>query len=463
MIMNKTIKKPLNSALYIRVSTDRQAKEGDSLEAQEDALKEYAKKHGYIIVDKYIDGGESGQKFNRTNFQRMLNDVKNGKIDIIIMTKLDRWFRNPADFYKTVEILKKYKVDWKTIWEDYDTTTASGEFWLNMSLSMARMEAKRTGERIESVFDYKYNVQKTACTGNVVYGYKIGKDKRIEIDETKSKYIRELFNHYIECNNLLKTVRWFQENCEVKSYGSIKIYLTNTTYIGQFVRKKTGEILKDYYPRILDDKTFYEVQNLLKKNIKSKKNIGNTKPYIFSGLLKCKKCGYNLSGNTSHKNHYYRCKRAVEGITCNNKTMISELYIEKYLIDNIYNLLNKKIIEIEKINNSTPKKDANNIETINKKLRKLSDLYINEIIDIDIYKEQYKSLKDKLEEEIKSQKISNSNKVNLKEIKKILDKDILKNYEMLNNEEKRKVWVSIIDYIVIENKHDISVQLLGLK
>ena len=69
------------------------------------------------------------------------------------MTKLDRWFRNIADFYKVIEVLKRNKVDWKTIWEDYDTTTASGEFWLNISLSMGQLEAKRTSERINEVFN----------------------------------------------------------------------------------------------------------------------------------------------------------------------------------------------------------------------------------------------------------------------------------------------------------------------
>ena len=75
-------------ALYIRVSTDRQAKEGDSLEAQENALNEYCKQQNYVIIDKYIDGGESGQKIKRTNLQRMLEDVKLGKIDLILMTNL---------------------------------------------------------------------------------------------------------------------------------------------------------------------------------------------------------------------------------------------------------------------------------------------------------------------------------------------------------------------------------------
>ena len=169
-------------ALYIRVSTDRQAKEGDSLEAQENALNEYCKQHNYVIVDKYIDGGESGQKIKRTNLQRMLDDVKLGKIDLILMTKLDRWFRSIADFYKVLELINKYNVGWKTIWEDYDTKSAIGKFWLNMSLCMGQLEAQRTSERINDVFEYKYNVQKTVCTGQAPYGYKI-ENKKFVVDE----------------------------------------------------------------------------------------------------------------------------------------------------------------------------------------------------------------------------------------------------------------------------------------
>lgn len=458
--MNKTIDKPLNVALYIRVSTDRQAKEGDSLEAQEEALRTYAKEHGYIIYDLYIDGGESGQKFNRTNFQRMLNDVRNHRLDMILMTKLDRWFRNPADFYKTAEILKKNKVNWKTIWEDYDTTTASGEFWLNMSLSMARMEAKRTGERIDAIFEHKYSVQKTVCTGNLAYGYKIGKDKTIEIDKEKANNIKLLYEHYINSNNLSETVKWFQSNIEIRSYDSIKLYLKNSAYIGKFVRKRTGEIIEDYYPRILDDETFYEVQRLLKKNLKQNKKNSNTQPYIFSGLLKCSKCHNNLSGKTNHNHHYYVCKKATLNITCNNKIFISELWMEKYLVDNIYRIMNEKILIIKNLQEKRVKTNNDNtIQLLKKKLKKLSDLYINDMIDMDVYKEQYKTLNEKLNDELKQK--TPKKEINVKEIENLISNDILSNYYSLSNEDKRKLWLSIIDCVIIKDKQNIEVKLLN--
>ena len=299
---NKSNNKVIRAALYIRVSTDRQAKEGDSLEAQEKALTDYAKEHNYIIIDTYIDGGESGQKIKRTNLQRLLLDVEANKIDLVIMTKLDRWFRNVADFYKVIEVLKRNKVNWKTIWEDYDTTTASGEFWLNMSLALGQMEAKRTGERISEIFEHKFKYQKTVCSGNRKYGYNISEEKKYVINEEEAQNIKDLYNHFINTENLLETVKWFKINKKDIGYASIKNYLKDISYTGKYLRKKTGELIDDFIPQIIDKETFDKAQIIFDRNIKNYKFDGQYKnDYIFAGLLKCSQCGNRLAG-TSNKN-----------------------------------------------------------------------------------------------------------------------------------------------------------------
>ena len=373
--MNEEIKRV---ALYIRVSTDRQAKEGDSLEAQENALKNYCKEKNYIIVDEYIDGGESGQKIKRTNLQRMLDDVKKNKIDLILMTKLDRWFRNIGDFYKVIEIIKTHHTDWKTIWEDYDTTTASGEFWLNMSLSMGQLEAKRTSERINEVFDYKYNIQKTVCTGKVPYGYRISEEKKLVVDEEEAQNIIDLFEYYSKSNNLQKTTEWFSKNYVKRSSRSIKRYLSNSIYIGKFRRTKTGEIIEDYAPSIIDQDLWNKVQRLLKINIKNNqpdenRRKHNSKPYIFTGLLICKECGHTLSGKTnSNSRHYYNCRYSYYK-TCSNNKCINEEWLEKYLLEKIIPILKNKKIEITKIN-SKQKKVKDIRKNLKNKLNKLTNL-----------------------------------------------------------------------------------------
>ena len=447
-------------ALYIRVSTDRQAKEGDSLEAQENALTKYCKENNYAIVDKYIDGGESGQKIKRTNLQRMLEDVKLGKIDLIIMTKLDRWFRSIGDFYKVLEIIKKYNVGWKTIWEDYDTTTASGEFWLNISLSMGQLEAKRTSERINEVFNYKYHTQKTVCTGKPPYGYKI-ENKKLVIDEEKAKNIVALFEHYKKTNNLNETANWFRTNFENKSTTVIKKYLRNPIYIGKFKTTRTKETIDDFAPPIISNELWNDVQRLIEINVKNNKGNPNathhnSSPYIFTGLLICKECGHTLSGksNTGGK-HYYSCRYNYFK-KCENNKCINEKKLEKYLLENIISILEKRKLEILEIN-SQKKKVVDNTQVLKTKLKKLADLYLNNIVDIDYYKEEYENISAQIEK-IEKEK-ENNTKIDYSYIDKFFKSNFLEIYNKLDNLEKRRLWTSIIESVEIKGYNDIKINV----
>lgn len=449
-------------ALYIRVSTDRQAKEGDSLEAQEKALTDYAKEHNYIIVDTYIDGGESGQKIKRTNLQRLLRDVEDNKIDLVIMTKLDRWFRNVSDFYKVIEVLKRNKVDWKTIWEDYDTTTASGEFWLNMSLALGQMEAKRTGERISDIFEHKFKYQKTVCSGNRKYGYNISVEKKYTINEDEAQCIKELYSHFIENENLLETVKWFRENKRNISYASIKNYLKDISYTGRYLRKKTGELIDDFIPQIIDKETFDKAQNIFERNIKNYKFDTKYKnDYIFAGLLKCSECGNRLAG-TSNKNgnKYYRCKKYATG-SCNKKTLISEKKLEEYLLLNIIHLTTRKIEE-DGIDYKKIEENQNKIKSIKTKMNKLTDLYINDMIDIEYYNQEYTKYKNSLnlEESKNLKKITKPKRQ--EEIKKLLNNELPKLYSDLSDKDKRILWGKLFNYLIVDikNKNDFTIELV---
>ena len=143
----------LRAALYIRVSTAEQKIHGLSLEAQRAELDRWAEQTGVQVVDHYADPGVSARKkaSRRPGLQRMLSDVRAGKIDLIVFTKLDRWFRSVGEYYKVQEVLEQFHVDWKTTLEDYDTSTAAGRLKINIMLSVAQDEADRTGERIRVV------------------------------------------------------------------------------------------------------------------------------------------------------------------------------------------------------------------------------------------------------------------------------------------------------------------------
>ncbi len=449
-------------ALYIRVSTDRQAKEGDSLEAQENALMEYCKDNNYVIVDKYIDGGESGQKIKRTNLQRMLEDVKKDKIDLILMTKLDRWFRNIGDFYKVIEIIKAHNTNWKTIWEDYDTTTASGEFWLNMSLSMGQLEAKRTSERINEVFNHKYNVQKTVCSGKFPYGYKIDENKHLVIDEDKRQSVIDMFNHFDKYNCLNETTRWFSNTFYPVSSYTIRKRLKNSVYIGKYRKFKTGEIIENFAPAIIDEELFYRVQEKFKKNIKMQqpdptRRGHNANPYIFTGLLFCKECGGRLSGKTNpYRTHYYNCRRNEKHI-CSNTRCVNERKLEKYMLENILIVIQDRKTEITKYN-TTSHNFVDDSDKIINKMNKLSSLYLENMINEDYYREKYSELQYQLDE-VQARKNKIPEPKDYTYLDDFLNSSFLDVYSTLDNLEKRQLWASIIDSIELTNLDDIKINV----
>ena len=167
--MNTTTKK--RAALYIRVSTEEQARHGYSLAEQEHDLRQYAEQHGYIIIGIYADEGISARKAlsRRKALQRLLDDVRTGVVNIIIFKCLDRWFRNVADYYKVQDILDRHGVLWECSQEEiFNTTTTNGRLMLNLKLSLAQHESDQTGDRVRYIFVnrfLRFFVEKTKKRG----------------------------------------------------------------------------------------------------------------------------------------------------------------------------------------------------------------------------------------------------------------------------------------------------------
>ena len=191
--------------LYLRVSSEEQVKHGYSLDAQEDALKAFCKdKH--VILGIYRDEGISARKpyTKRPAMVQLLSDLDKIHPDIILFTKLDRWFRNIREYYKVQDILDKHQVYWKAINEEYDTSTASGRLYVNIKLSIAQDEADRTSERIKDV-QQQLVMQGKVLGGSVPFGYKI-ENKRVVFSD-KISIVKEAIERRRNNSYLLKTVR----------------------------------------------------------------------------------------------------------------------------------------------------------------------------------------------------------------------------------------------------------------
>lgn len=434
-------------AMYIRVSTDRQAQEGDSIDAQRSALKNYIQSHqDMIFVGEYLDDGISGTKNDRDAFQRMLSDVKEGRIDLVLVTKLDRLHRSLRNFLNMQDILDKHNCNWLAIWEPiYDSSSPQGRMIINTMVNLAQFEAEQTGQRIRQVFDYKRK-QGEVLTGRIPFGYSI-KNKHLVPDENADK-VRTIFKYYAETNNLAKTTEYAMSIGITRSKVSIREMLLNQIYIGVHGGNSS------FCEPIIDNGLFEKVGKMLSMNVK--KNAKPGRCYIFSGLIKCE-CGNRMGGGIGSKElRYYRCSKRINFPgSCQNNKRLSETKLEKYLTENISRLMKDYIFGIES-NNDQRKDNSSKINALYRKIDKLKELFVNELIGI----EEYKNDKEKYLSEIEALREEQSKAVDLSHYKGLIEIDIPSFYGNLSNEDKRSFWRSIIREIRFDRECNVTVIFL---
>lgn len=437
-------------ALYIRVSTEEQALHGYSIEAQKAALMKYAKEHNMEIVEIYVDEGISARKkYNRRKeFIRLLEGVREKQFDLILFTKLDRWFRNISDYYKIQEVLEAYEINWKTIYENYDTTSASGRLHINIMLSVAQDEADRTSERIRSVFDNKIK-NKEIVTGKHPYAYYLN-NKTLEIDEERAELIRDIFSYYKDARSVNSTMKYMNQKYSLhKSYDFYRDTLRTRKYTGEF------RGIPNYYPQIISNELFNSVQDVKSSFVRDNQT---KRLYIFSGIIRCKECGYIMNGmqtvTTANKFMVYRCRNAVSYHRCCNRLSIREDLIESYLLNNATSLYEEHTEKL-RIQKESKKKKTIDKTKIRTKLSRLKDLYVNDLISIDDYREDYDKYNEMLAEA--ESKEADIPQVNTEKVCSMLSTDNLIIYNQLDRKNQRNFWNEIIKEIVIDQEHNIEV------
>lgn len=437
----------IRAALYIRVSHDEQVLHGLSLESQKEALTAYAKAHNMQIIDVYADEGITARKAlnKRLQFQRLLRDVQAGKIDLILVTKLDRWFRNIKDYHNTQEILEKHNCNWRTIYESYDTSNSSGRLHINIMLSVNQDECDRTSERIKAVFSHKLD-KKEATTGAMPLGYKVV-NKKIVKDEAAAHIVSDIFDYFELHNNKNGTVNYINEKYGTKyHYNTIARMLTKPIYKGEF-----GGV-EDFCEPYLSKDRFDKIQGLARRNIKLRHN---ERVYTYSGLLICAECGLHLAGvstkyvkadGTIKYYKHYRCTNAVVRKWCNHNLSIKESVIDDFIIANLSQELANYKAEFEinaKQVDYTAKRNK-----LERKIARLKDLYINELITLDEYKADLSRFNAELD------KIPvHTQKADLGAIQSLLNMDIATLYRELSCEERQVLIRSVVKQITIDAKN----------
>jgi DNA invertase Pin-like site-specific DNA recombinase len=280
--------KAVRCAIYTRVSTDQGLEQDfNSLDAQYDASQAYIRSQAHagwtLLRAKYDDGGFSGGNTDRPALQRLLEDVGAGKIDVIVVYKVDRLTRSLADFAKLVELFDAHNVSFVSVTQQFNTTTSMGRLTLNVLLSFAQFEREVTSERIRDKISA--SKRKGLWVGGMTpLGYD-AKDRKITVNVAEADRVRTIFRSYLKLGSLNLLMADLRKRGIVTKLrklktgeriggiafmrGSLAQLLRNRFYIGEVAFK--GEVLKGEQPAILDRALFDAVQARLNEQVTNHK------------------------------------------------------------------------------------------------------------------------------------------------------------------------------------------------
>ena len=472
---NKTI-----VGLYPRVSTEDQSRFGHSLDEQEDKLKQLCSFKDYEIYKVYREEGVSAKDTNRPKFQEMIEDMKSGKINKIIVYKLDRLTRSIKDLETICTLLEEYNCSLESVAEEINTSTANGKFFIRMLTILAQLEIERTSERTK--FGLIGAAKKGHLSGRPPLGYtKLEKSKDLIIDDIKAEVVRRIFRLYLDGLSVCSICKLFNQEEVLNRHWStttVDKILSNQLYIGnmEYGKRSKGEkqIFENVVPSIIDKTTFEMVQ---KRKVKNLKNFHRKLNYIFMQKIKCTKCNKIMGGSSStskdnNKHIYYKCA------CC--KTRINEKRIEKSLMTFLNDMLDFFLIidnSFKPAINIDVENDIRKYEGIKKeldtKISRIKSAFIEGLIEVTTLQNELSTLEKELQ--VVESKLTELNQIktnseykqdiktifNVKEIEKLkLKSEYVKRnnvWKKLTSEQKQFIINKYIDEIEIEIDKDYNV------
>lgn len=391
------------AGIYIRVSTEDQAREGFSLPEQEKRLRAMCEYKNYEIYKVYKDAGISAKTGNkRPAFEELKEDIVNKKCNTIVVLKLDRLTRSVYDWENIMKFLEENNAYLDCANDDINTTNANGRMVARLLTTVSQNEIERTSERT------KIGLAGAIKVGNIPnkapFGYK-HVNKKLVIDPlTKDEVIR-IFNLYYEGNSYQTISNIYNEE---KVFGktnwcdsTILRILENEIYKGDYVHgKKTNH--PTYYENVVEplvSKELWEECQVQKR--KNSRNYKRDKEYLFLQKLRCPKCGRILGGNATRKKngkvyYYYQCN------VC--KITIKETKIEdavKTLLADILeydNVVNEFFLPVLKSKIDNPKEElSKELKKLNNKKERIKKAYIDSLFTEEEFKEETKLIENQVE------------------------------------------------------------------
>lgn len=443
------IKKAL---IILRVSSEMQ-EERNSLEAQEDQAKNFAKEKGYV-VHKIIKEVESGLYNNRAGYNELLEEIKLRSFDVLIAYELSRISRTQLEIHTTIKKLKENKIEWHFIMQpQLDSSSDLSDFLLGLYGGMAAQESKQISTRIKTRF--KFYASQGYCLTSPPLGYDL--KEKILYKNDKSYIIEDIFHSYIngvtknrlarKYNKTITTISQILENITYAGYIKYGKYTQDKSTMKMYTNKEY-EIYKGLHEPIISLEEFNLVQKILKE--KKQRHIKGSEDtrFLFSSLLICSVCNHKLVGIEPSWNNKVRSKK-YKAYKCGSlKTHFKQCSSEA--LDNaILNQIKeyaKNNFEFLNINSQKNKKDySKEIKRLEEKKKRVAETYTDGFINRDEYRKKISDIDYDLKE------LNRLNKEEMSEVTINLKKkfiEYMENFDEKNRLQQKKILQLIVDKII---------------
>jgi site-specific DNA recombinase len=373
-------------SIYARVSTDEQAREGYSLNAQVEKMRAFCFSQGWTIYKEYVEEGRSAKDVDRPQLQSLLTDMN--KFDVILVYKLDRLSRSVSDINILLNTFEKNKVAFKSVTEPYDTTTAQGKLLINIFASLAQFEREQLAERTHLGMTRKHE-EGQRNGGNAPFGYDLVEGDLV-INEEEAKWVQFIFDQF-ELKGRNTIAKELNRNGVNSKKGhlfnaSMVMYIVkNPVYHGMLrwnYRHKNGKrtyeeiLVMGQHEPIISKEQFERINGKLKE--RANKGFKGHTIYPFSGTLKCKRCGKKLNGSKRKRAdgsayRFYKCSgRFTQGIC--DMPVVGEEIID-YEFVNKLNIAQVKL-EPPSENKVDRKQVEKELKNIRKMMERIEETYI---------------------------------------------------------------------------------------
>lgn len=473
------------AGIYIRVSTEDQAREGFSLSEQQSRLEEFCKFKRYDIHKVYKDAGVSAKDDKRPAYQELMKDVKNKTINVIVAFKLDRLTRSVYDIEKLMKIVNDKTCDIDCMADESNTTTSNGRMVMRIMTSVSQNEIEKCSERT------KVGLVGAVKNGHIPNRTPLGfirKNKKLVVDNETKDIIVRVYDLYLEVKSHQTIANIYNsENLLNKVWydSTISKILGNEVYKGDYIfgkRTKKPTYYENVIPAIVSREKWESCQS---QKLRNARHYERTATYLFTNKLKCHNCNCYLGGTattkskTKKKYYYYKCK------SCG--AYIKESLVEDYLLTTILSILKfdelmnnyytpfiKSKMELDKVDYKKELKE------LDKQTDRIKMAYIKGIVKIDEFEKDLKHIdyqKNKLNEKMKEQRQYENLNFTIDDLLLIKDKQKIENYlhpeniiytfsnyQKLDRYEKQKLIATYIDNVeLVKNEKGIELKNVNFR